>query len=199
MAKAILDNNNIATAAGDITVFNFDGGTREYLSSSVEYLAVGVGVPAHSCPDAPGDGKEGYVICRTADLTAWEYAADHRGETVWSTSTRKPMMISMPGDYPEGVTPLAPATSYDKWNGSEWVTDTSAQHAAEVDAAEQQKTALLAEASAVIVPLSDAAAGGYIDDADKPKLAAWQRYRYGLTKVDTSTAPAISWPVKPAA
>jgi hypothetical protein len=30
--------------------------------------------------------------------------------------------------------------------------------------AEQQKTALLAEASAIIAPLVDAQAGGYIDD-----------------------------------
>ena len=45
MAKAKLDNDLIATVAGDITVFNYDGETREYLSASVEYLPVGVGIP----------------------------------------------------------------------------------------------------------------------------------------------------------
>jgi hypothetical protein len=44
----------------------------------------------------------------------------------------------LPGDYPVGTTTLAPATPYDTWNGSEWVTDIEAQHAADVDAAEQQ-------------------------------------------------------------
>ncbi|EKP2076414.1 tail fiber assembly protein, partial [Salmonella enterica] len=39
MAQAKLNNELIATEAGDITVFNYDDETREYLSSSVEYLA----------------------------------------------------------------------------------------------------------------------------------------------------------------
>ena len=59
MSEAKLNGDFIATVAGDITVFNYDGETREYLSSSVEYLAVGVGIPANSCTDAPGKGKEG--------------------------------------------------------------------------------------------------------------------------------------------
>ncbi|ENZ2120822.1 tail fiber assembly protein, partial [Salmonella enterica] len=66
MAQAKLNNELIATEAGDITVFNYDDETREYLSSSVEYLAVGVGIPASSCTDAPGEGREGFAICRTA-------------------------------------------------------------------------------------------------------------------------------------
>lgn len=67
----------------------------------------------------------------------------------------------------------------------------------QIVAAEHQRTALLAEASAVIAPLADAQAGGYIDDTDVPRLAEWQRYRYKLTKVDTSTAPGITFPPKP--
>ncbi|CAH6580296.1 tail fiber assembly protein [Citrobacter freundii] len=58
----------------------------------------------------------------------------------------------------------------------------------------QQKTMLLAEASAVIGPLKDASDGGYIDDADRPKLIAWQKYRYDLTKVDPAKPV---WPQKP--
>ncbi|HGC0974805.1 TPA: tail fiber assembly protein, partial [Escherichia coli] len=49
---AVLDENGIATFAGDITVYHYDEETREYTSSSVEYLALGVGTPAHSCADA---------------------------------------------------------------------------------------------------------------------------------------------------
>ncbi len=48
---AVLDENGIATVAGDITVYHYDEETREYTSSSVEYLALGVGTPAHSCAD----------------------------------------------------------------------------------------------------------------------------------------------------
>ncbi|HCN3856092.1 TPA: tail fiber assembly protein, partial [Escherichia coli] len=65
MAQAKLNSELIATVAGDVTVFNYDSKTREYLSTSTEYLAVGVGIPACSCLDAPGIHKAGYAICRS--------------------------------------------------------------------------------------------------------------------------------------
>ncbi|EFA4955838.1 tail fiber assembly protein [Escherichia coli] len=197
MAQAKLNNELIATEAGDITVFNYDDETREYLSTSVEYLAVGVGIPASSCIDAPGESKEGFAICRTADFTAWEYVADHRGETVYSTETGEPEIVSLPGDYPEGTTTLAPATPYDKWDGSEWVTDTEAQHAADVEAAEQQKTARLLEAQATISLWQTELQLGIISDEDKASLIAWMSYIKALQAVDISTAPVIIWPVPP--
>lgn len=197
MAKAKLNSEFIATVAGDITVFNFEGETREYLSSSVEYLAVGVGLPANSCTDAPGEAKAGSAICRTADLKAWEYVADHRGETVYSTETGEAVIISAPGDYPEGTTTLAPSTPYDTWNGSEWVMDTEAQHAANVDAAEQQKAALLAEAQTTISLWQTELQLGIISDEDKASLIAWMKYIKAVQAVDTSQAPDITWPDKP--
>ncbi|BEB72744.1 tail fiber assembly protein [Escherichia coli] len=57
-----------------------------------------------------------------------------------------------------------------------------------------KKQALISEANNLIAPLKDASDGGYIDDADKPVLVAWQKYRYDLTKVDP-TKPV--WPKKP--
>ena len=198
MAQAKLNKELIATEAGDITVFNYDDETREYLSSSVEYLAVGVGIPASSCTDAPGENKEGFAICRTADFTAWEYVADHRGETVYSTETAEPVIVSLPGDYPEGTTTLEPATPYDTWNGSEWVTDTEAQHAADVEAAEQQKAALLLEAQTTISLWKTELQLGIISDEDKASLIAWMKYIKALQAVDISTAPGITWPTPPA-
>ena len=135
MTHAELNNDQIATVAGNVTVYNYDGETREYLSSSVEYLAVGlVFLPIPALMNRAK--KEGFAICRTADFTAWEYVADHRGVTVYNTETGEALAIA--GDYPEGTTTLAPATPYDTWNGSEWVTDTEEQHIADVEAAEQQ-------------------------------------------------------------
>lgn len=197
MTQAKLNSELIATVAGDITVFNYDGETREYLSTSVEYLAVGVGLPANSCTDAPGEAKTGSAICRTADFTTWEYVADHRGETVYSTETGESVIVSLPGDYPEGTTTLAPATPYDKWNGSEWVTDTEAQHAADVETAEQQKAALLLEAQATISLWQTELQLGIISDEDKASLIAWMNYIKAVQAVDTSKAPDITWPDKP--
>ncbi|SCC54446.1 tail fiber assembly protein [Kosakonia oryziphila] len=197
MTQAKLNSELIATVAGEITVFNYDGETREYLSLSLEYLAVGVGIPANSCTDAPDESKEDFAICRTADFTAWEYVADHRGETVYSTETGEAVSISAPGDYPEGTTTLAPATPYDTWNGSGWVTDTKAQHAADVEAAGQQKAALLAEAQATISLWQTELQLSIISDEDKASLIAWMKYIKVVQAVDTSKAPDITWPEKP--
>lgn len=197
MTQAKLNSEFIATVAGDITVYNYDGDTREFLSSSSEYLAVGVGLPANSCVDAPGEAKEGSAICRTADFTTWEYVADHRGETVYSTETGESLIVSLLGDYPEGTTTLAPSTPYDTWNGSEWVTDTEAKHAADVEAAEQQKAALLLEAQATISLWQTELQLGIISDEDKTSLIAWMNYIKAVQAVDTSKAPDITWPDKP--
>lgn len=197
MTQAQLNTEFIATEPGDITVFNYDGETREYLSSSVEYLPVGVGIPANSCTDAPGESREDFALCRTADFTAWEYVADHRGETVYSTETGESEIVSLPGDYPEGTTTLAPSTPYDTWNGSEWVTDTETQHAADVEAAEQQKAALLLEAQATISLWQTELQLGIISDGDKASLIAWMNYIKAVQAVDTSKAPDITWPDKP--
>ncbi|AXZ73697.1 tail fiber assembly protein [Escherichia coli] len=198
MAKAKLNNEHIATVAGDITVFNYDGETREYLSSSVEYLAAGVGIPALSCIDAPGEVKEGFAICRTFDLSAWEYLADHRGETVYSTKTGERVTISQPGDYPKDTTTQAPLTPYDTWNGSEWVTNIDEQHTADVEAAEKQKSAFLVEAHATISLWQTELQLGIISDEDKASLILWLTYIKELQAVVPDAAPNIKWPKPPA-
>ncbi|EGT4306135.1 tail fiber assembly protein [Cronobacter sakazakii] len=197
MTKATLNKNCIATKAGDVSVYNYDGETREYLSTSVEYLALGVGIPANSCTDAPIVEKAGFAICRTADGAGWEYVADHRGETVYSTETGAKVIISAPGVYPADTTPLAPATPYDRWNGAEWVTDTAAQQAAAVASAEAQKQALLQQAQSTISIWQTELQMDIISDEDKTRLLAWLKYIKALQAADVSTAPDIVWPEKP--
>lgn len=63
-----------------------------------------------------------------------------------------------------------------------------------VEAASELKQNLLRLASETIAPLKDAMDGGYIDDEDLPKLTAWQKYRYALTKVDPAKPV---WPPRP--
>lgn len=197
MAKATLNKNGIATKAGDITVYNYDGETREYLASTVEFLAVGVGIPANSCTDAPVEEKDGFAVCRKGSLDGWEYVADHRGETVYDTKTGQPVEITSPGEYADNVTTIAPSTPYDRWNGSEWVTDADAQKSGQVLEAEQQKSALLAEAQSTISLWQTELQLGIISDDDKASLIAWMKYIQALNAVDTSAAPDIEWPVKP--
>lgn len=197
MAKAALNKNGIATKAGDMMVYNFDGETREYLSASVEFLAVGVGIPANSCTDAPLDEKAGFAICRTVSFDGWEYVDDHRGETVYDTETGQPVEITGLGDYPDNVTTIEPLTPYDRWNGSEWVTDADAQKGGQVVTAQQKKASLLAEAQSTISLWQTELQLGIISNDDKVSLIAWMKYIQALNAVDTSTAPDIEWPVKP--
>lgn len=195
MTQAKLNSEFIATVAGDITVYNYDGETREYLSSSVEFLAAGVGPPAHSCTDAPGEHREHFAICRTADLTAWEYIADHRGETVYSTDTGNAVVISELGEYPADTTTIAPVTAHDSWDGSAWVTDTNAQHSADVAAADRKKQMLIDTAmQSISVIQLKLHAGRTLTDAEKTKLNAVLDYIDAVTAIDTSTAPNINWP-----
>ncbi|ENE1908440.1 tail fiber assembly protein [Escherichia coli] len=195
-----LDENGFATEAGFITVYNYNGETREYISSSLEFLPFGVGIPAHSCLDAPSSNKAGYAICRTVDLNSWEYVPDHRGETVYSTKTGESKEITAPGDYPENTTTIAPLTPYDKWDGEKWVTDTEAQHSAAVDAAEAQRQSLMdtAMASISLIQLK-LQAGRKLTPAETTRLNAVLDYIDAVTATDTSTAPDVIWPELPEA
>ncbi|WP_342353472.1 tail fiber assembly protein [Xenorhabdus cabanillasii] len=178
-------------------MYNYTSESREYFSTSVEFLPVGVGLPAHSCADAPGESKAGYAICRTADLSAWEYVADHRGETVYNTETGIAQVVEDLGDYPLGTTPDAPATPFDKWEGKRWVTDKLALQADQVRQAEQQKSFLRQQADMAIAPLQDAIDLDMAIEAEKSAFTAWRKYRVLLNRVDCSTAPDIHWPEPP--
>ncbi|BET96437.1 tail fiber assembly protein [Xenorhabdus taiwanensis] len=197
MAGAKLDQYQHATVAGDIMVFNYHSETREYFSSSVEFLPVGVGIPAHSCIDAPDDRKQGYAICRTSDLSAWEYVADHRGKTVYSIETGAAQVITALGDYPPNTTPDAPTTPFDKWNGKRWVTDNQAQYQHEQQQAESQKRYLMSQATNSIIPLQYAVDLNMATDTEQSTLIAWKKYMVLLNRVDCSAASNIDWPKAP--
>ncbi len=206
---AVLDENGIATVAGDITVYHYDEETREYTSSSVEYLALGVGTPAHSCADAPPEAISGYVVCRTATLNGWEHVPDHRGETVYSTENGTPVQITQPGDYPADTTTKQPATPWDTWNGEAWVTDTERQRAAELEVARLQRREASrrchaeervdqAMKSIDLINLK-LRAGRSLKPEETAKLNAVLDYIDELNALDISKAPEISWPEAPLA
>ena len=199
MVKVELNQDMIATMAGDVTVYNYDGETLEYLSSSVEYLAVGVGIPANSCIDEPGEKKEGFAICRTADLSSWEYITDHRGQAVYSTETRQQVEVTALGSYPEGTTPDAPASPYDKWDGEKWIMDSAAKHQGDIADAEQHRQMLLAQVDELSSDWRVELMLGDISEENKKKLSSWMVYKMAVKAVDVSTAPDINWPVQPEA
>ncbi|HHR0097297.1 TPA: tail fiber assembly protein [Escherichia coli] len=198
MNTVTLNEALLATVAGEVVIYNYDSKTREYLSTSTEYLAVGVGIPACSCLDAPVTHKAGYAICRSADFNSWEYVPDHRGEIIYSTETGESKEITALGDYPENTTTIAPLTPYDKWDGEKWVTDTEAQHRAAVDMAETQRQSLI-DAAMVSISLIQLKlqAGRKLTQAENTRLNAVLDYTDAVMATDTSTAPDVIWPVPP--
>lgn len=198
MSEVQFDQNGVAVTAGYITVHNYDGCSLEYLSSSEEYIQVGVGIPANSCADTLLEPRDGFAICRAGDLSAWEYVRDYRGKTVYSTETGAEIEVTELGQHPNNTTPLKPQTPYDYWNGSVWVTDTEAAHAAEVAKADADKSNRLAAAKQHISLWQTQLQLGMISDADKAKLIEWMHYITAVQAVDTSTAPDINWPQQPA-
>ncbi|HAS0805568.1 tail fiber assembly protein [Enterobacter hormaechei subsp. hormaechei] len=199
MATAKLNQHMIATVAGDITVFNYDGETREYLSSSVEYLPVGVGIPANSSIDAPGESKTGFAICRTTDFSSWEYITDHRGQIVYNIETMQQVEVTALGDYPEGTTPTAPASPYDKWDGEKWIMDSAAKHQGDIADAEQHRQMLLAQVDELSSDWRVELMLGDISEENKKKLSSWMAYKTAVKAVNVSAAPDINWPVQPEA
>ncbi|ADO10843.1 Tail fiber assembly protein from lambdoid prophage [Pantoea vagans C9-1] len=53
------------------------------------------------------------------------------------------------------------------------------------------------EANRAIAPLQDAVDICIATDDEIARLAEWKRYRVELSRIDTSKAPDIEWPVKP--
>ncbi|KTS14490.1 tail assembly protein [Pantoea dispersa] len=195
MAKVTLDNYGLAESAGTLTIYNFDSVSGEFTGSSDEFLAQGVGLPANACITAPPATEVGHApVYRNGN---WQAVADHRGETVYFTADGSATLVTELGDYPEGTTPLAPATRWDKWDGVKWVTDVDAQQAAAVDDAARQKSALLSNANGVTQVWQTQLLLGIITDADKRALTTWMKYIQNVQAIDISLAPEISWPAPP--
>ena len=193
--RVTLDNNGLAAESGMMMVYSYDPETGLCTGSSYEYLTQGVGIPANSTSDAPPVSESGKV-CVYID-GSWLQKDDHRGETVYNTATCEPVEIILPGEYPEGTTPLKPATTFDVWTGKSWKTDKKAQQAAAVSDAEAEKASLIAEANKVTQAWQTQLILGIITEGDKESLTKWMQYIQAVRAVDVSNVPDISWPAHP--
>lgn len=197
MIQAVLDKNNQAIAAGSVTVYNVDGNTGEYIGSTDEYLMVGVGIPASSYIDPPPTANAGYAVCRNVVSDAWEQIEDHRGAIVYDTTSQAYTTLYELGSLSTTQTLLSPATPYDTWNGTAWVTDAAKQKAAQIAAAVAEQTALLSAANIKTQLWQTQLLLGIITDADKETLTAWMKYSQAVQAIDISEAPNIIWPDVP--
>ncbi|MFU0882626.1 tail fiber assembly protein [Kluyvera cryocrescens] len=188
----IFDDAGHAREAGNIRVFHYVTETGEYWTWSDEYIPVGVSIPGSSTLIDPGEDIVGHVW--VFDGSAWVSKEDHRGETVYFIDNGASSVVAYIGAINDEVTTLAPTTAYDKWDGTQWVTDTDAQHAEDISTAVLKKEQLLAEATSEIGWLQYAVDNGIATDNEMALLDKWQLYRVHLKRVDVGNAPNIEWP-----
>ena len=114
-------------------VYNYTRDTKEYISTTVaredpldkgKYL-----IPAYATTVPIMEQKEGYTQVFNEEKNEWEYVEDHRGETVYNTETKEPVIVDYLGPIKDGYTLLKPG-EFSKWNGTEWVLDIDAARAA---------------------------------------------------------------------
>ncbi|HHB1474567.1 TPA: tail fiber assembly protein [Yersinia enterocolitica] len=160
----------------------------------MEYLPLGVGLPAHSVADAPiFQPKTGMALVRDLTANQWVTVADYRHQTVYDIETKYESIIFALGPIPKNKTLIQPMHEFDIWTGTAWEVDQQALKARHITAAVQQKTALINQVSEHINILLDAIA---IDNqqTDIQQLAAFKQYRVALMRIDPNTAPDIDWP-----
>ncbi|EKY7357334.1 tail fiber assembly protein [Salmonella enterica] len=181
--------------AQTIKIFNLRSDTNEFIGAGDAYIPPHTGLPANCTDIAPPDIPASHIAIFDAETQTWSLHEDHRGETVYDTTTGNQVYISELGPLPENVTSVSPGGEYQKWDGKAWVKDEAAEKAAQLRQAEETKNRLLQIASEKIAPLQDAVDLDEATDKEKASLLAWRKYRVQVNRVDT-LKPV--WPEKPA-
>ncbi|MKZ80159.1 tail fiber assembly protein, partial [Salmonella enterica subsp. enterica] len=170
--------------------------TNEFIGAGDAYIPPHTGLPANCTDIAPPDIPSSHIAVFDAETQTWSLQEDHRGETVYDTTTGNQMYISEPGPLPENATSVSPGGGYKKWDSKTqvWVNDEAAEAAARLREAEGTKNRLLQIASEKIAPLQDAVDLGIATDDEKAQLGEWKKYRVLVNRVDTSNP---DWPEQP--
>ena len=107
-----------------MTIYTYDRVTGEYIGQGSadpspaepgKYL-----FPAFSTEIEPPAAKAGFARCFVNG--AWTYVEDHRGTTIYETSTATETTVTELGPIPVGYTDLVPCSD-PIWTGPEWTVD----------------------------------------------------------------------------
>lgn len=175
-----------------LTVFNYLAGSGEYIGSGDAFIPAGTGLPAYATHISPPATPAGMVALFIND--AWQTVVDHRGKTAWHKETGQPHIISEPGELHAGLTFESPRSAFDIWDGTQWVKDDEAERQSIIARNEEQKAALMKEASAQIAILEDAQTLEIATEDELKQLASWKVYRVKLNRIDISQPGEIEWP-----
>ncbi|MEC9884025.1 tail fiber assembly protein [Escherichia marmotae] len=183
----------MSAEAQTIRVFNYLDGTNEFIGESDAYIPPHTGLPANSTDIAPPDIPAGFAAVFNADEMKWHLMEDHRGKTVYSTETGVAVTVSELGSLPENVTSVSPDGEYQRWNGSQWVTDEEARRNALINQAAEKKAGLLKQMGEQIAVLQDAIDFGEATPEEQEQLTALRKLRIKLNRIQPENAPDIDW------
>ncbi|EMC4369406.1 tail fiber assembly protein [Cronobacter sakazakii] len=169
----------------------------EYIGTSEVMISRGTGLPAGAYLDAPPPLQEGKAIIRNANGSEWIITSDYRGKTAYSTDKSKTIIINEPGDIPDGFTLSGPPREWEFWDGEKWLPDDKALKDIQQREAVERKTMLMNKASNEISLLQDAVDLDMATEDEKTRRLALKKFRVLLSRIDTTSAPDISWPIAP--
>lgn len=180
-----------------LTIYNLSSDTNELIGGGDCFVPANTGLPAHCTNIKPPKAKAGFALVFNADTNAWQYIADHRGEIRWNTQSRQVQEIYALGDVPTDTTEKAPTSDFDLWDGEMWIKDAQAEKDFHTDMAERELKKRMDLAINTISILQDAVDFEMATDFEVESLKAWRKYRVLLSRVDTSKAQDVDWPVLP--
>ncbi|EKN9211102.1 DUF4376 domain-containing protein [Salmonella enterica] len=109
--------------AQTIKIYNLRSDTNEFIGAGDAYIPPHTGLPTNCTDIAPPDIPASHTAVFDSEKQTWSLFEDHRGETVYDTTTGNPIYISEPGPLPENTTTQAPASPIDKFENGQWVAD----------------------------------------------------------------------------
>ncbi|GAA03235.1 hypothetical protein [Photobacterium leiognathi] len=85
-------------------------------------------VPTSAITFTPKPPKDGFAVILTPSKTGTVYIEDHRNKVIYNKSTQEPRTQELLGAIDEQFTLLKPQSSFDEWDGYQWVTNVRDQY-----------------------------------------------------------------------
>lgn len=165
-----------------LTVYSYASDTLIYIGACD---ALSDSLPPNSTTIVPSEAAPvGYALTFNEAEQSWINTEDHRGETVYNTTTAASNYITTLGPYPANTTTMTPSVAFPVWDGSQWVTDTDAQSQANIKANTAAYQALMQAVVLAQCPLVSASSLGTItlDENEQKTLTALQQYAVALAR-----------------
>ncbi|MEX0448093.1 tail fiber assembly protein [Xenorhabdus sp. SGI246] len=192
------DEKGFATSNGWVMVYRANTETKEYICADMERTVIGVGLSAGAYLDAPElSDLADIAVCRSKDEKSWINIPDYRGKTAYHIKTQQSHKIQSIGELPSELTLLKPKTSFDEWDGKQWVTNFDEKQKHDLQQIEKQKQSLLHEAEQRIMQLERKVRLDMASKDETSLLHEWEVYSVKLLDLDISDIKKIDFPEKP--